>query len=176
MKIKSFILTTMAAVALVFGVSSCGGDDDVPPVPESPVADLLAGSYSGTETMTVSGDIDESEKVFQFTKANDTTVDMVIPAYGEGMMTLPELPVKGIILAKQDEYIAGVLPIDPTTGTASYSGKVKNAKGEEKTYVVSDFMVLYSTKDNAIMVTFKLKYGNMPFDFDGVFTGKKLLK
>ena len=169
MKIKSFILTTMAAVALVFGVSSCG-DDDVPPVPESPVADLLAGSYSGTETMTVSGDIDESEKVFQFTKANDTTVDMVIPAYGEGMMTLPELPVKGIILVKEDTNIAGALPL------GSYTGTVKNAKGEEKTYVVSDFMVLYSGKDNAIMVTFKLKYGNMPFDFDGVFTGKKLLK
>ena len=169
MKIKSFILTTMAAVALVFGVSSCGGDD-VPPVPESPVADLLAGSYSGTETMTVSGDIDESEKVFQFTKANDTTVDMVIPAYGEGMMTLPELPVKGIILVKEDTNIAGALPL------GSYTGTVKNAKGEEKTYVVSDFMVLYSGKDNAIMVTFKLKYGNMPFDFDGVFTGKKLLK
>ena len=169
MKIKSFILTTMAAVALVFGVSSCGGDD-VPPVPESPVADLLAGSYSGTETMTVSGDIDESEKVFQFTKANDTTVDMVIPAYGEGMMTLPELPVKGIILVKEDTNIAGALPL------GSYTGTVKNAKGEEKTYVVSDFMVLYSTKDNAIMVTFKLKYGNMPFDFNGVFTGQKLLK
>ena len=162
-------MTTMAAVALVFGVSSCGGDD-VPPVPESPVADLLAGSYSGTETMTVSGDIDESEKVFQFTKANDTTVDMVIPAYGEGMMTLPELPVKGIILVKEDTNIAGALPL------GSYTGTVKNAKGEEKTYVVSDFMVLYSGKDNAIMVTFKLKYGNMPFDFDGVFTGKKLLK
>ena len=169
MKIKSFILTTMAAVALVFGVSSCGGDD-VPPVPESPVADLLAGSYSGTETMTVSGDIDESEKVFQFTKANDTTVDMVIPAYGEGMMTLPELPVKGIILVKEDTNIAGALPL------GSYTGTVKNAKGEEKTYVVSDFMVLYSGKDKAIMVTFKLKYGNMPFDFDGVFTGQKSLK
>ena len=169
MKIKSFILTTMAAVALVFGVSSCGGDD-VPPVPESPVADLLAGSYSGTETMTVSGDIDESEKVFQFTKANDTTVDMVIPAYGEGMMTLPELPVKGIILVKEDTNIAGALPL------GSYTGTVKNAKGEEKTYVVSDFMVLYDSKENAIMVTFKLKYGNMPFDFNGVFTGQKLLK
>ena len=169
MKIKSFILTTMAAVALVFGVSSCGGDD-VPPVPESPVADLLAGSYSGTETMTVSGDIDESEKVFQFTKANDTTVDMVIPAYGEGMMTLPELPVKGIILVKEDTNIAGALPL------GSYTGTVKNAKGEDKTYVVSDFMVLYDSKKNAIMVTFKLKYGNMPFDFNGVFTGQKLLK
>ena len=169
MKIKSFMMTTMAAVALVFGVSSCGGDD-VPPVPESPVADLLAGSYAGTETMTVSGDIDESEKVFQFTKANDTTVDMVIPAYGEGMMTLPELPVKGIILVKEDTNIAGALPL------GSYTGTVKNAKGEEKTYVVSDFMVLYDNKKNDIMVTFKLKYGNMPFDFDGVFTGKKLLK
>ena len=95
---------------------------------------------------------------------------MVIPAYGEGMMTLPELPVKGIILVKEDTNIAGALPL------GSYTGTVKNAKGEEKTYVVSDFMVLYSGKDNAIMVTFKLKYGNMPFDFDGVFIGKKLLK
>ena len=170
MKIKSFILTTMAAVALVFGVSSCGGDDDVPPVPESPVANLVAGNYSGTETMTVSGDEDKNDVIFQFTRATDSTVDMVIPAYGEGMMTLPELPVKGIILVKEDTNIAGALPL------GSYTGTVKNAKGEEKTYVVSDFMVLYSGKDNAIMVTFKLKYGNMPFDFDGVFTGKKLLK
>ena len=167
MKIKSFMMMAMAAVALVFGMSSCGGDDDVP---EAPVAAQVAGSYSGTEIMTVSGDIDESEKVFQFTKANDTTVDMVIPAYGEGMMTLPELPVKGIILVKEDTNIAGALPL------GSYTGTVKNAKGEEKTYVVSDFMVLYSGKDNAIMVTFKLKYGNMPFDFNGVFTGQKLLK
>ena len=169
MKIKSFMMMTMAAVALVFGVSSCGSDDE-PPVPESPIANLVAGSYSGKEIMTVSGELDESDKVFQFTKANDTTVDLVIPAYGESMMTLPELPVKGIILVKDVDNIAGSLP------QGSYSGTVKNAKGEEKTYVISDFMVLYSTKDNAIMVTFKLKYGNMPFDFSGVFTGQKLLK
>ena len=170
MKIKSFMLMTMAAVALVFGVSSCGGDDDVPPVPESPTANLVAGNYSGTETMTVSGDEDKNDVIFQFTRATDSTVDMVIPAYGEGMMTLPELPVKGIILVKEDTNIAGALPL------GSYTGTVKNAKGEEKTYVVSDFMVLYDSKKNDIMVTFKLKYGNMPFDFDGVFTGKKLLK
>ena len=161
---------TMAAVALVFGVSSCGGDDDVPPVPESPTANLVAGNYSGTETMTVSGDEDKNDVIFQFTRATDSTVDMVIPAYGEGMMTLPELPVKGIILVKEDTNIAGALPL------GSYTGTVKNAKGEEKTYVVSDFMVLYDSKKNDIMVTFKLKYGNMPFDFDGVFIGKKLLK
>ena len=170
MKIKSFMLMTMAAVALVFGVSSCGGEDDVPPVPESPTANLVAGNYSGTETMTVSGDEDKNDVIFQFTRATDSTVDMVIPAYGEGMMTLPELPVKGIILVKEDTNIAGALPL------GSYTGTVKNAKGEEKTYVVSDFMVLYDSKKNDIMVTFKLKYGNMPFDFDGVFTGKKLLK
>ena len=44
MKIKHFMMMTMAAVALVFGVSSCGGDDDVP---EAPVAAQVAGSYTG---------------------------------------------------------------------------------------------------------------------------------
>ena len=29
MKIKSFMMMTMAAVALVFGVSSCGGDEPI---------------------------------------------------------------------------------------------------------------------------------------------------
>ena len=57
---------TMAAVALVFGVSSCGGDDDVPPVPESPTANLVAGNYSGTETMTVSGDEDVGWLLFWY--------------------------------------------------------------------------------------------------------------
>ena len=168
MKMKS--LMAMAAMAFVFGLSSCGGDDDVPPVPESPVADLLAGSYSGTETMTVSGDIDESEKVFQFTKANDTTVDMVIPAYGEGMMTIPELPVKNIVVAKKGDDISGTI----TGGT--YTGTVTNSKGEEKTYTVNDFVLLYNETNKTLILTFKMKYGNMPFVFEGLFVGQKLLQ
>ena len=45
------------------------------------------------------------------------------------------------------------------------------ASGAEKAYTVSDLVVIFS--DKTVVVTFKLKYGNMPFDFEGRFTGTK---
>ena len=159
MKIKSFILTTMAAVALVFGVSSCGGDDDVP---EAPVAAQVAGSYTGTEVLTVSGEADESTETFVFTKATDVSVDVTLPEYGEGMMTIPALPVKGIMLTKSGNTISGKLD--------KYEGTTEAGKA----YTISDIVVLFS--DKTVVMTFKMKYGNMPFDFDGQFTGNRSVK
>ena len=104
MKIKSFMMMMVATVALVVSVSSCSSDDDEP---EVAVAAQVAGSYAGQEMMTVMGDVDEGTKTFVFTKATDTTVDMVIPEYGEGMMSLPALPVKGITLTKNGNTITG---------------------------------------------------------------------
>ena len=46
-----------------------------------------------------------------------------------------------------------------------------NASGAEKAYTVSDIVVIVN--DKTVVVTFKLKYGNMPFDFEGQFTGTK---
>jgi len=160
MKIKSFMMTMVATVALVVGVSSCSSDDDEP---EVAVAAQVAGSYTGQEVMTVSGDVDEGTKTFVFTKATDTTVDMVIPEYGEGMMSLPALPVKGITLTKNGNTITG--------STASYTGTVTNAAGAEKAYTVTGLTVIFNDKN--VVVTFSLKYGNMPFDFAGQFTGIK---
>ena len=159
MKIKSFMMMTMAAVALVFGVSSCGGDDDVP---EAPVAAQVAGSYTGTEVLTVSGEADESTETFVFTKATDVSVDVTLPEYGEGMMTIPALPVKGIMLTKSGNTITGKLD--------KYEGTTEAGKA----YTISNIVVSFS--DKTVVMTFEMKYGNMPFDFDGVFTGKKLLK
>ena len=159
MKIKSFILMTMAAVALVFGVSSCGGDDDVP---EAPVAAQVAGSYTGTEVLTVSGEADESTETFVFTKATDVSVDVTLPEYGEGMMTIPALPVKGVMLTKSGNTISGKLD--------KYEGTTEAGKA----YTISNIVVLFS--DNAVVMTFKMKYGNMPFDFDGQFTGNRSVK
>ena len=159
MKIKRFILTTMAAVALVFGVSSCGGDDDVP---EAPVAAQVAGSYTGTEVLTVSGEADESTETFVFTKATDVSVDVTLPEYGEGMMTIPALPVKGIMLTKSGNTISGKLD--------KYEGTTEAGKA----YTISDIVVLFS--DKTVVMTFKMKYGNMPFDFDGQFTGNRSVK
>ena len=160
MKIKSFMMMMVATVALVVGVSSCSSDDDEP---EVAVAAQVAGSYTGQEVMTVSGDVDEGTKTFVFTKATDTTVDMVIPEYGEGMMSLPALPVKGITLTKNGNTITG--------STASYTGTVTKAAGAEKAYTVTGLTVIFNDKN--VVVTFSLKYGNMPFDFAGQFTGIK---
>ena len=118
MKIRNFLTMMVAAAALVIGVSSCGDDNDEP---EVAVAAQVAGSYTGNEVMTVMGEPDESVKTFEFTKATDISVDMTIPEYGEGMMSLPALPVKGITLTKNGNNIAGTL--------ASYTGSVKNADG-----------------------------------------------
>lgn len=165
MKMKS--LMAMAAMAFVFGLSSCGGDDDVP---ETPAANQVAGNYAGTETLTVDGEADESDEVIQITKVTDTTVDLVLPAYGEGMMTIPELPVKNIVVAKKGDDISGTI----TGGT--YTGTVTNSKGEEKTYTVNDFVLLYNETNKTLILTFKMKYGNMPFVFEGLFVGQKLLQ
>ena len=159
MKIKHFMMMTMAAVALVFGVSSCGGDDDVP---EAPVATQVAGSYTGTEVLTVSGEADESTETFVFTKATDVSVDVTLPEYGEGMMTIPALPVKGIMLTKSGNTITGKLD--------KYEGTTEAGKA----YTISNIVVLFS--DNTVVMTFKMKYGNMPFDFDGQFTGNRSVK
>lgn len=160
MKIKSFMMMLVAVATVVMGFTSCGSDDDEPQVP---VATQVAGSYTGSELMIVMGEPDEDTKTFEFTKSTDTSVDMMIPEYGEGMMSLPKMPVENIPLTKSGNTITGKL--------AKYEGTVTNASGAEKAYTVSDIVVIVN--DKTVVVTFKLKYGNMPFDFEGQFTGTK---
>lgn len=161
MKFKSFMTMSMVAVALVFGMSSCGDDDK--DEPEAPVANQVVGSYTGTEVLTVMGEADESTETFEFTKATDVSVDVTLPKYGEGMMTVPALPVKGITLTKSGNTITGKLD--------KYEGTVISADGSEKAYTVSDVTVIFN--DKTVVMTFTQKYGNMPFAFEGVFTGAK---
>ena len=126
------------------------------------VATQVAGSYTGTEVLTVSGEADESTETFVFTKATDVSVDVTLPEYGEGMMTIPALPVKGIMLTKSGNTISGKLD--------KYEGTTEAGKA----YTISDIVVLFS--DKTVVMTFKMKYGNMPFDFDGQFTGNRSVK
>ena len=160
MKIRSLMTMTLAAAAFVFSMSSCSSKDDEP---EVAVAEQVAGSYTGTEVLTVMGEVDESTETFEFSKSTDSSVDMVIPKYGEGMMTVPALTVKGIMLTKSGNTITGKL--------AKYEGVVKSADGSEKAYTVSDVTVIFS--DKTVVVTFTQKYGNMPFAFEGQFTGTR---
>ena len=111
-------------------------------------------------------DNDESSnetKTYEITKASDTSVDMTVPEWGMGMMTIPSFIVKNIPLAKSGNTITGKV--------ASYSGTVKNAKGEEKAYVVSNVALMFS--DKKVVGTYSLKYGNMPFLMTTTFTGTR---
>ncbi|MBR5083105.1 MAG: hypothetical protein IKX33_00760 [Prevotella sp.] len=147
-------------MTIVFGMCSCGSDDDEP---EVAVASQVAGSYTGEEIMTVMGDAFNSNPTYVFVKSSDISVDMTIPASEGGSMVLPSLPVKNITLAKTGNTITGKL--------ASYTGTVVNSDGAEKAYTVSDVIVIFS--GNAVVATYTLKYGNMPFAFAGQFTGTK---
>ena len=158
MKFKSLMTMALAMAAFAVSMSSCGSDDDEPVVA---VADQVVGSYTGTEVLTVMGEADESTETFEFTKASDVSVDVTLPKYGEGMMTVPALPVRGILLTQSGNTITGKL--------AKYEGTVKSADGSDKAYTVSDLTVIFS--DKTVVVTFTQKYGNMPFAFEGQFTG-----
>ena len=158
MRIKSLTIALIASLATVLGNSSCSSDDE----PEAPVAAQVAGSYTGNEVIMVDNEESSNEtKTYEITKSSDTSVDMTVPEWGMGMMTIPSFVVKNIPLAKSGNTITGKL--------ASYSGTVKNAKGEEKAYVVSNVTLMFS--DKTVVGTYSLKYGNMPFLMTTTFTG-----
>ena len=158
MKIKSLTIALIASLATVLGTSSCSSDDE----PEAPVAAQVAGSYTGNEVIMVDNEESSNEtKTYEITKVSDTSVDMTVPEWGMGMMTIPSFVVKNIPLAKSGNTITGKL--------ASFSGTVKNAKGEEKAYVVSNVALIFG--DKTVAGTYSLKYGNMPFIMTTSFTG-----
>lgn len=160
MKIKSLTFALVASLATVFVASSCSSDDE----PEAPVAAQVAGSYTGNEVIMVDNDESSNEtKTYEITKTSDTSVDMTVPEWGMGMMTIPSFVVKNIPLAKSGNTIMGKL--------ASYSGTMTNAKGEEKAFVVSNVALMFSEK--TVVATYTLKYGNMPFLMTTTFSGDR---
>ena len=161
MKIKSFMMMLVAAATVVLGVSSCGSDDDEP---EVAAAAQVAGTYTGTEVVMVMGEESSNEtKDYVISKASDTSVDILIPEMGMGGMTIPALSVKNVPLKSGDGAIAGAV--------TSYTGSVTNAGGAEKAFTITNLLAIVSGKE--IVVTFSLKYGNMPMSMEGVFTGTK---
>ena len=152
---------TLATLAFVFGVCSCGSDDDEP---EVAVAAQVAGTYTGNEVVFVMGEESSNEtKAYEFVKASDVSADMTVPEIGMGMMTIPSFSVKNIPLTKNGNTVTGSL--------ASYASKVTNSSGDEKAYTVSNIAVVFS--ENNVAVTFSLKYGNMPMNMETTFTGTK---
>lgn len=151
----------VATVAIALSLSACSSDKDEP---EVALASQVAGSYTGNEIIVVMGEESSNgTATYTFTKATDTSLDLVIPASGESHMMMPQLPVKDIPLTKSGNTITGKL--------LSYTGSVTNSSGSEKAYTISNLVVIFN--DRAVAVTFSLKYGNMPFEMTTNFTGTR---
>lgn len=154
---KNLMTMTMAAMAFVFAMSSCSSSND--DAPETPLATQVAGSYTGKEVIMVNNEESSNEtKTYVFTKSSDATLDLVIPQVGMGMMTIPDLPVKGIKLTKDGNIIKGSLD--------KYEGTVN-----DKAFTVNNITILFS--DNTVVAKFSAKYGKMPFNLETTFTGVK---
>ena len=160
---KKFMTMTIAAMAFVMSMSSCSSSND--DAPETPLATQVAGSYTGNEVIMVLGEESSNGTAkYEFAKSTDMSINMTIPQSGEmGHMVIPALPVKGITLTKSGNTITGKMD--------SYAGTVTNASGDDKAYTISGLTVMFS--DKTVVVTFSLKYGNMPMSMDTTFTGTK---
>ena len=168
MRNKSFMTMSLMAAAFVLGMSSCSKDDD--DEKEVDIATQVVGAYAGNEVMTVMGEDFDRTTTYTFTKTSDMTVDMTIPATDDGGMALPTLMAKNIVLKKSDVYVSA-LGADVSGSLESYTGTVTNDEGAEKSYTFSNVHVIFN--NNYVVVSYTLKYGNMPFAFSGEFTGDK---
>ena len=163
MKIKKFMAMMIAAVTLCAGFTSCGDDDDDNTVP---AAESLAGTYTGTLTISVMGSESTDTVSYVITKEDDTHVKMTIPAAGSGAMALPSITVDNIPVTTST--VAGVEIVSASLESASGTITVNDA---EKSYTFSDIVIVGQNKTAAI--NYSLQYGKMPMAMVCAFTGNK---
>ena len=159
---KKIVTMMLATMAFVLGMSSCSSSDD--DKVEVPVVEQVIGSWTGNEIFVVDNEESSNEtKTYDFTKASEATVDLVVPEVGMGMMTIPSFQVKGIALTQEGNTVKGKV--------AKYEGTVKGADGSDKAYTITDLAALFS--GNTVVLTYSMKYGKMPFPFTCTFTGTR---
>lgn len=96
---------------------------------DAPVNQIVAGSYTGTTVLFVSGKEQGSEenKNVAVTSEDDGTVKIVLPAFAEGEgMSLPEITLTAVKVETSDYVTYSILeaPIDITLNNTNYTGKL----------------------------------------------------
>lgn len=163
MKIRKFLAMMIATVALCASFTSCGDDDDEKTVP---AAESLAGTYTGTLSISVMGTESTDTVSYVITKEDDTHVKMTIPAAGSGMMSLPSITVDNIPVTTSTVNGAEVV----SASVSTVSGTI-NVNGTDKSYTFNDIVIVGQNKTAAI--NYSLQYGKMPAAMVCAFKGTK---
>lgn len=145
MKQIKFLFATFMAVVIMTTFSSCSDDKDEPAMP---AAKTVQGTYEGDLECTVMGSPSVFEnKTFVVTATDESTVSVVLPAFGEAPMALPSITLTGVKVTEAD----GVA----TLATTEVSGQTDGGKTYTCTFSGT-------VQDKILKLKFNLQYGAMP--------------
>ena len=141
-------LLVMALSIVMFGFASC--------TKENKPAQSIAKTYVGTLSYGVS-EMTEVEASVELKAESDDKISIVLPAIGEGMMSIPEITLNGIAVSTTDNKVFAIAEteINQTVGTTNYVG------------------TLGGNVDNGkLTLNYALKPGAMPMSITFTFVGE----
>ena len=143
-QIKFIVATLMAAVFMTIS-PSCSEDKDEP---AAAAAKTVQGDYSGDLECSVMGSVSIFEgKTFTITATDESTVSVVLPAFGDAPMALPSITLAGVKVSEENGTV--------TMATTEVSGQTDT--GKNYTCTISG-----TVQNKTFDLKFNLQYGAMP--------------
>ncbi len=127
------------------------------------LANLIAGTYSGELSMSVSStSMGTSEVEYTLTAADDGTLTISVPAAGSGSMSMLAFDLEGVAVTAGSADGEYVLSLDDVALT------LDKGDGTLITYTITNFSGTYA--DGDLYVTYGLQPGSMPMSITFEFT------
>lgn len=155
----SFAAMMVAMLTMCVAFTSCSNDDD--PVAVA-AASEVAGTYVDSLQLTVMGSTSTYKDLeVKVEAASDETVNIILPAYGEGRMALPSLTIPAVKVADSDNNYA--------FGVTDYKSSVEvNGATKEFTMTLQGTYVA-----GKLTLNYTLVYGTMPMPMVCKFVATK---
>lgn len=140
-------LLVMALSIVMFGFASC--------TKENKPAQSIAKTYVGTLSYGVS-EMTEVEASVELKAESDDKISIVLPAIGEGMMSISAFTLSGIAVSTTDNKVFAIAEteISQTVGSTNYVGTLS---GE--------------VNNGQLTLNYALKPGAMPMNINFTFVG-----
>lgn len=175
-KILSLTLLLFAAMMTTATFTACGDDDDDNPTTETP-AQKAAGTYSGTDKVTIGGQWTyESSADYIITANNDGTINLTVGEEKYANTVIGDI-TQGTFTIKNIPYNAASLSFTKNYAADKIYAHVKSPT-MDKDYLLSsetETITVTPQADGSIkVVNSQYTYGTrMPFKIDAEFTGTR---
>jgi len=146
MKQIKFLFATILATVCLSALTSCS--DNKEDEPATPAAKNIEGKYHGDMECSVMGNASTFDNMtFEINATDETTVTVILPAFGETLMTMPSITIAGVEVTETN----GIVSLKPTEVSSQTS------TGKAYTCTLSG-----SVENKTLNIQFNLQYGAMP--------------